>query len=236
MHMKKKNYNKNVVKLIIFLLLIISIAPNINAFILEKTIDEYETLCIGSIYGNTHTAYCWSWMPVNFARVDAGIKKTYSTFNGFYIISGLPLGRTYSVTASKKGYHSKTHHITLTKDCPAVKQLFDLQPDEEDEKLDKDTKEIIVNNSLNFGILIGKTYWMKGWGIGTLGFVNIFAIGNLYYRNKMSGAFGYFYLLLPLNKEITITAYKNGYDSDVTKVKLTENERFKIMTFTLQAL
>jgi hypothetical protein len=234
--MQMKNNKNKIIQIMVFLLLIIFITPNLNASILKKTIDEDESLCTGMIYGHTHTAYCWSWVPVNFAFVDAGIKNTYSTFNGFYVLSGLPLGKTYTVTASKKGYNAKMHQITLTRDCPVVKQFFDLQPIDENVKLIKDEKEIIVNNSFNFGIIIGKTFWRGGWGFGHLPFVNIFAIGKYYYRNKKSGAFGNFYIILPLDKDITITAYKKGYDSDVKTVKLTKDERFKIMTFTLQIL
>jgi hypothetical protein len=197
MDWKGVDMKNKLLQILVIIIVLVFIVPSINAIILKNTKNDDEATCIGMIYGHTHTSYCWNWIPVNFAVVDAGIKKTYSTVNGFYVLSGLMLGKTYKVTASKKGYHNDTHYITLTKDSPVVKQFFDLQPYDEDIKLNKVRKKLIENNSLNLGVIFGKTFWKGGWGFGNFAYVNIYAIGKFYYRNKISGTFGYFSLFVP---------------------------------------
>jgi hypothetical protein len=95
-----------------------------------KSINE-EPTCFGTILGHTHMKYCWAWCPVPFAKVDAGIKQTISLANGFYILTGLPLGRTYTVTASKRGYHDDTKEVTLTVEEPYKEIYLDLQEKED---------------------------------------------------------------------------------------------------------
>jgi hypothetical protein len=201
-----------------------SFFPVTNAFNVKKTINEEDPGCFGTIYGHTHYAYTWTWNPVNFAKVDAGVKKTYSTINGFYILTGLPLDQTYTVTASKLGHYNKTHVITLTKDNPVVKQYFDLQPKDENVK------------TLKFGLIHGDTRWADGWTCGPLKFTSIVARGENYYRTKLSGFFGIYFLFVPLDKQISITAGKIGHETETKRIILTEKNRIEYVGFMLNVL
>ena len=222
-------FKNGLIYFLIILLVGISIFPTIDALNIKKIVNEENPDCFGTIYGHTHTAYTWTWNPVNFAKVDARVKTTYSTINRFYVLTGLPLDETYIVTASKEGYHSKTHEITLTKDNTVFKQLFDLQPKDENEKT-------LNSNNLKFGLIHGDTKWADGWTCGPLKFTSIVARGENYYRAKFSGFFGIYFLIVPLDTQISITASKFRHETETKTAILTEKNRFKYVGFTLNVL
>jgi len=115
------------------------------------------------------------------------------------------------------------------KESPLVKQYFDLQPNEESIKTENP-------KPFNFGFIHGDTMWAKGWACGILRFVKIVAKGESYSRTKTSGLFGIYFLFVPLNKEISITASKMGHETETKKVTLTHEKRLDYVGFMLNVL
>lgn len=224
-------YKKVIMFALIFFLLSAAVLPSINAnkSIESETNDEKQTKVLGSIYGHTGTGYIWGFSPVRFAKVQAGGKTTISgPIMGEYKIRGLPLG-TYTVTGSKKGYETYTTTVTLTEQRPDKQAFIDLQPTDESVK----TTDLDL---FNFGIIHGDTMWAKGWTCSPLKFTRIVARGENYYRAKRSGFLGIYFLIVPLNKEISITASKIGHETETKTVILTEENRVEYVGFMLNVL
>lgn len=122
---------KELICTIILLLIVVAIAPGINANILNKKIEvDEESACLGSVYGHTGVGYIWGFSPVRFAKVQAGIKTTISgSIMGEYKIRGLPLGK-YTVTGTKKGYDTFTDTVTLTERYPDKQVFVHLEPND----------------------------------------------------------------------------------------------------------
>jgi len=137
---------KEIACAIILLLIVVVIAPGINANILNKKIEVgEEPACLGSIYGHTGEGFIWGFAPVSFAKVQAGCKTTISgPILGKHKIRGLPLG-TYTVTGSKPGYITYTTTVTLTKENPVENIRFDL--DDNGDKTEKTTEKNTINNN-----------------------------------------------------------------------------------------
>ena len=108
----------------------------------------------GVIYGHTYMSYCWSWNPILFAKVDVGVKKTISTINGFYIISGLSLNKTYTVIGSKDGYHNDIKIVRLTEEIPIIEVNLDLQKKEDYGK----EMNIVYFPRLRLARILGRTF------------------------------------------------------------------------------
>ena len=89
---------------------------------------------------------------------------------------------------------------------------------------------------LKFGFIHGETMWVKGWACGMLSFTKIVAKGENYSRNKYSGFFGIYFLFVPLDTEITITASKVGHETLTKKVTLTNENRIEYVGFMLYVL
>ena len=53
---------------------------------------------------------------------------------------------------------------------------------------------------------------------------------------KIPRIFGYFILIIPLDKEITITASKLGYETEIKKIILTNKKRYDYVFFMLKDL
>jgi len=199
----------------------------------EKTSDvinivntiNYEPACFGTIIGKTG-AYSWSgWGPVNNVKVTIGSRTKYSKPHFFF--TGLALGQTYTVTASKTGWKTQTKEVTLSEDNPIANIQFDLDNDDDNTKTYK---------NYNFGLIYGHTMWVENWSGGPIWFAKIKAQGENYHRVKRSNIFGVYFLLLPLNVEISITASKAGYETVTKTVTLTEKNRIENLSFTLNEL
>ena len=130
------------------LLLVLTMLPSINGTILGGTVnttEEYmieeeihntETIGYGSIYGETYGLKGWMFYPLSGVHIEARIGITTvgmdtSTFLGKYRIRMLPLGYSYTVTASYPEYDIDTAEITLTSDEPHVKVNFGLERNDE---------------------------------------------------------------------------------------------------------
>lgn len=237
-NMKNKLCKKESVYAVIIVLIVLAVVPSINAdnFSIIKNTDDEDPTCLGSIYGNTGILYIWGFSPVRFAKVTAGDKTTISgPIMGEYKICGLPLD-TYTVIGSKKGYKSYTTTVTLTERHPNKQVFIDLQPN--NVNLGNPEVETTFNDydPLNFGILFGSTLWAKGWACGPLRFAQIYARGENYKRIRISGIFGNFILIIPLNKEITITASKLRYETETKTIMLTNEKRYDYVFFMLNVL
>jgi len=126
---------KEVICTIIILLIVVAIAPGINANILNKKIEgKEEPTCLGSIYGHTGISDTWGFSPIRIAKVETGGKTIISgPIMGEYRIRGLPLGK-YIVTGSKKGYDTFTDTATLTERYPDKQVFIHLEPNDESVK------------------------------------------------------------------------------------------------------
>lgn len=239
-------YRKLIIFALIFFLLTAAVAPSIDAnkSIKSETLDEKQTKLLGSIYGHTGIGYIWGFSPVRFAKVQAGGKTTISgPIMGEYRIRGLPLG-TYTVTGSKKGYETYTTTVTLTEQRPDKQAFINLQPTEttSTEQITNSNISLTNNEKINpsknlkFGLIHGDTMWAEGWTCGPLKFTRIVARGENYYRAKRSGFLGIYFLIVPLNKEISITASKIGHETETKTVILTEENRVEYVGFMLNVL
>jgi len=137
--MKKNEIKKRYLAIgIIIFVFIIILSSNVNATIIigkitknervkEKILSEEpkycKSSCLGCIYGQTRFFIddtSWVTSPLPYVLVDAGIRSVRSNLSGHYQLQGLPIGRTYSVIYSIKGFKSKTIMITLSKENPCV--------------------------------------------------------------------------------------------------------------------
>jgi len=195
--MPDKKPEKIIICGIIFLIIISATTPIINANIIKTSESKEETTCLGCIYGHTGISHIWGFSPVRFAIVTAGCRITISgPIMGEYKIKGLPLGKL-TVTGSKRGYKTYTTTVTLTEEYPKKQVFIDLQPVDDDKTSNKNTEKT-NNNPFNFGIIIGATMWAKGWCCGPLGFARVHATGENYEKNRISGFFGNFILIIPI--------------------------------------
>ena len=119
-----------------------------------ETLDiiyENEPACFGTILGKTG-ANSWSgWGPVNNVKITIGSRTKYSKPHFFF--TGLSLGQTYTVTASKAGWETQTKEVTLTEEEPIANIQFDLE-----DNGDNIVKAVIVkekNTLNNDGIISG---------------------------------------------------------------------------------
>jgi len=214
---------------IVLILLCIVFIPCISSTTSENkksdnkyfTKNDLDTTCLGTIYGNTHMSYCWSWCPVPFAIVTAGCRKTISTINGFYIISGLPLEKTYNLIGSKKGYHNDSEMITLTREEPVKKVLLDLQPIDDD-IIDLKANNLTNNENENTGKIYGYTHCSHGvWTWDPIPYAWV----RVGLRITRSDSRGYYELNnLPLDRKYRVIANRLGYLKTINKVTLTQEK------------
>lgn len=125
----------------VFLLAIIMLPCATGAMLEEETVntnEEYdvEPLCYGSIYGETYGLDGWMFYSLIGVHIEARIGNTVvgvGTSNIFakYRIMPLPIGYTYTVTASCPGYDVCTTEITLTSDEPNVEVSLSLERNDE---------------------------------------------------------------------------------------------------------
>jgi hypothetical protein len=69
----------------------------------------------------------WLTVPLFGAYVSAGGNGDYTDLFGFYTIDNLPLGHTYTVTATKSGYITQEFSVTLTTSSPTGNVNFILE-------------------------------------------------------------------------------------------------------------
>lgn len=236
--MKNKLRKKGLICAIIIVLLVLALLPSINAdnFRIINNLNKEDQAFLGSIYRNTGVLYIWDISPVRFTKITADGKITISDhIMGEYKKHGLLFGWN-AVIVSKKGYNTFTTTVTLTKRYPDKQLFIDIKPN----NINVDSPKLETNlndyDPFNFGIVFGSTIWAKGWACGTLRFARIYARGENFQRIRFSGIFGYFILIIPLNKEITITASKLGYETETKKIILTNEKRYDSISFMLKDL
>jgi len=128
----------------------------------SKTKSE-EPACLGSIHGGVIRFYGGGWQdPIPFAKIDIGIRKTRANRFGQYRINFLPVNRTYTVTASAKGYQSETREITLTAEKPDGTVHFSLK--ESDVSIPKSKITENTNEPACLGSIYGNAGTSHGWG------------------------------------------------------------------------
>jgi hypothetical protein len=131
---------KKITAIICFYAIFLLVLPSANAIILEKKIEikdsKEQTCCFGTIYGYVaaETGGYPSFIP--FAKIEIeGVRKKICGIFGSYRFIGLPLERTYDVTADANRYRSKTFSITLTNDDPCKELIFVLKEDPDEDIL-----------------------------------------------------------------------------------------------------
>jgi hypothetical protein len=92
--------------------------------------DNNKPIFFGYIYGKTGGVFGYASWPVGFTTLKFGYRRTISGLFGNYIICLLRIGKTYSITASKKGYDNLTLKVTLTEEEPIQRIDFYMHPDE----------------------------------------------------------------------------------------------------------
>ena len=149
------NMTNKKLTLICLTMIIILIAPSINAisvnkttnesikpekdryFYLDQDIDEgvkqrtnedITNTNKGRIYGYTVSSYAYYWNPISNVIVTTGIAGKSTISDGSYSISDLPLNTPIKVTARKIGYYSERTTVTLTNDDPEEYLILNLQP------------------------------------------------------------------------------------------------------------
>jgi hypothetical protein len=198
----------------IIMLLGIILVPCINATIhTEKQSNEP-----GRIHGNVYEASFFESPPVILAELvleTEGIKKT--TFTGLlggFEFNDLPIGLTYTITASHPQYHTKVYSYTLSPDKPDLEVAMNLY-----KKDDRSKVNTINDESTCLGSIYGNAGTSYGWGFSPVGLVKVEAGGKSTISSPIMG----FYKIrnLPLGT-YTITGTKRGYDTFTDTVKLTE--------------
>lgn len=162
--MKKDLYKKSLTYAIILILISVAVVPSINASVAKISTNEDEevTTSFGSIHGTTMYLLGWGMYGLPFALVKAeadGIThQDRSNIFTIYRISRLPLGKTYTVTASSdliielrgKYYElvSESVTITLTADNPVVEKHFALEIDYDNPVKDKKEDKLSVDQTI----------------------------------------------------------------------------------------
>ena len=109
--------------ILVSLSLVIMIIPSISAFSIKTNNNENNEALqkTGSIYGNIEVCRTGP-IPhpeIPFALVDVGIKKVRCNIKRDYMIQGLPIDQTYTVTASAYRYFPANKTVTLTEEWPS---------------------------------------------------------------------------------------------------------------------
>jgi hypothetical protein len=120
-----------IISLFAILMLVLPIANAINLEKHQEKNDNIEQICcFGTIYGYVAAETGGYPSIIPFAKIEIeGVRKKICSILGSYIFLGLPLDRTYNLTAHAKGYRSHTFSITLTKVEPCKEQNFVLKED-----------------------------------------------------------------------------------------------------------
>ena len=84
----------------------------------------------GQISGSVHGSDGWSTFPLPFALVQAGGQSDYTNLFGNYVLNDLPLNVPLQVSASKTGWQSQSHQVTLTASNPMQVVHFVLDEDD----------------------------------------------------------------------------------------------------------
>jgi len=188
---------------------------------------DKESTCGGILYGYTGDHLdTWGSLPVPFALVDAGVKKTISGYPmGYYKITGLPFNQEITIIASKKGYHSDTLKRTFTEKDPIYYYCFDLKEDGDS------VKEKVSNNDI--GRIYGYTVSSHGWSWNPIS--TVLVTTGLQGKSTLSD--GHYSISgLPLNIPIIITARKLGYYSDSKTVTLTGDDPEEYIILDIQPI
>ena len=89
-----------------------------------KSKDNNNPIIFGYIYGKTGGVFAYASWPVGFTTLKFGFRRTISGLFGFYFIPFLLIGKTYSITACKRGYDKLTIKVTLTQEEPVKRVDF----------------------------------------------------------------------------------------------------------------
>jgi hypothetical protein len=89
-------------------------------FILFGICSDYniQDISYGIIYGKTWGTFEHATWLIPYAKIEIEEKTIYSSRFSRYKISGLELGYTYEIKASKSGYYNRTYHVELTAEEP----------------------------------------------------------------------------------------------------------------------
>ena len=199
---------------VIFFLLIITIAPSINAQKIEKDVN-IDSGKYGRVSGFVHTDGFPPYTYISGAKIvlEGGpIKRiTFSGVLGFYRFNFVEIGKLYTLTATHPDYKTETKTFTLSADKPHIVINFPM-----DIKHTRNTKS---EEQECLGSIYGYTGIGYIWGFSPVRFAKVQAGGKTTISGPIMGE--YRIRGLPLGT-YTVTGTKKGYDTFTDTVTLTE--------------
>ena len=215
--MKNKKYLTYATML---LLLGVIIAPGINASIVQISVDKNENMVdLGRIHGSVYEASFFESPPVILAKLvleTEGIKKTtYTGLLGGFQFNDLPIGLTYTITASHPQYYTKVYTYTLSPDKPDLEVAMNLYKKDDHSKV-----RTTAEKPACLGSIYGNAGTSHGWGFSPVFFTKISAGGRTTISLPFNGQYRINNLFLGT---YTITGRKIGYDTFTDTVTLTKD-------------
>jgi len=229
----KNKYRKTIAYTTIILLLGVAVAPISNALMVTKNVDENteETTNYGSISGNLYY-YAGSWLLPRYnldgAKVDIGIKKTWSDKNGNYKLKNLPLDTTYTLVVTCYGFKKETKTVYLSKYDPHLARDFQMIPSDRYSKAKIDKTE----ETTNYGSISGHiACQISQWGM-------LYDCSGAFVDAEIKCGFSHYdgnYELseLPLDRTYKVTVMHTDYKSETKTVHLSSDDPNKIVDFEL---
>jgi len=209
-------------------LIIILIAPSINAFSIETSTDKKNEVPqqTGSVYGNVAYGHRPGYSIVPFARVWIGLKRDICDIQGAFIIRGLEIEKEYTFYYTAIGFKTKSIDFYLSSFEPHKK----LWPcfTEDDIIKSKNTEK-----TERLGYIYGNVEEARTGYIPhpEIPFATVDA-GIKKVRCNIKG--DYWILELPLDQTYIVTASAYRYFPQTKIVTLTENRPSRCVHFGLE--
>jgi len=216
------NMTNKKLTLICLTMIIILIAPSINAISVNKTTNEsIKPEDTGTIYG--WTGYChWpGYTPVSFVRVWIGTRFTISDLYGDFSISGLPLDHQYTVYYTRWDYVTKSEEVYLSSSEPneEVYLMFNVN-----DKRSTNDKSRSPEETTGLGSVYGQVRYSPDGYYGDMPApYTLVKIGDKFdISSLMKGA--YRINGLPLDQTYTITYSNRKFKTKTTTITLTKEK------------
>ena len=217
------NKIKRKILAIILIILFIATAINIQAIKIKKVSENKDCTNLGCIYGviSGETGGYPSFIPFAKVKIE-GIRTKLCDILGGYRFFGLPLERSYTITAQAGGYQTDSKTVTLTKENRVEQVFITLLKDRDQTKEECNTK----------GMIYGHVYETpeQYYAPPPMPFQNV----RTDYKSTKTNMFGFYKIRnLPLNEEIDIWTDSSWHHNYEKTVILTEENPSKELDFYL---
>ena len=216
------NMTNKKLTLICLTMIIILIAPSINAISVNKTTNEsIKPEDTGTIFG--WTGYChWpGYSTLSFVRVWIGTRFTISDLYGHFSISGLSLDRHYTVYYTRWDYVTKSEEVFLSSSEPEeeVDLMFNIN-----DKRTFNHKSRSPEETTGFGSVYGQVRYSPDGYYGDMpAFYTLVRIGNKFdFSSMIDGS--YEINGLPLDQTYAVVYSCPFFKTKTTTVTLTTEE------------